>query len=265
MTVVAALAAGLAVLLRRPPDTWWVRHRLGVGGGVAARPAATTGLVLLVVIGGPVVVGLPGPRLVLALTIAGAGGFALIQVRASRARAVVRRRRAEVADLLGLMAGELRAGILPAHALAGLAPDFGFLAAAARSAHIGGDVPAALRATASAPGRELLGELAGAWHVAERAGAPLARVLDRLEESTRAEREIEREVESGVAPARATGRLMAVLPAVGMALGSGMGGDPLAVLTGTWAGVLCLAAGVGLACTGVGWVERIADSVERAP
>ncbi|MCW2788869.1 MAG: type secretion system protein [Aeromicrobium sp.] len=265
MTVVAALATGLAVLLWRPPDTWWVRHRLGLGGSVAARPAATTGLVLLVATGGPVVVGLPGPRLVLALTVAGAAGFALRQARSSRARSAVRRRRAEVTDLLGLMAAELRAGILPAHVLAGLAPDFGFLGAATRSADIGGDVPAALRVAARTPGRELLGELAGAWHVAERAGAPLARVLDRLEESSRAEREIEREVESGVAPARATGRLMAVLPAVGLALGSGMGGDPLAVLTGTWPGVLCLAAGVALACTGVGWVERIADSVERAP
>lgn len=160
------------------------------------------------------------------------------------------------------MSAELRAGILPQRALQGLAPEFPFLTAAARAADLGGDVPAALRAAADESGAELLAELSGAWLVAERAGAPLSRVLDRLEETARGELEIEREVESGLAPARATGRLMAVLPVFGLALGSGMGGDPVAVLTGTYPGVLCLAAGCALACVGVAWVERIASSAE---
>lgn len=74
---------------------------------------------------------------------------------------------------------------------------------------------------------------------------------------------MEREVQSGVAPARATGRLMAMLPVVGLALGSGMGSDPVALLTGTVPGGLCLAAGSACACAGVAWVNRIAATAER--
>ena len=135
-----------------------------------------------------------------------------------------------MSEAIGLMSAELRAGILPQRVLAGLAPEFDFLAPARTRAELGGDVPAALRRGGRPTGAELLAELAGAWLVAERAGAPLARVLDRLEETARGDLEIEREVESGVAPARATGRLMAVLPVFGLALGSGMGGDPVAIL-----------------------------------
>ena len=160
------------------------------------------------------------------------------------------------------MAAELRAGIIPQRVLAGLAPDFAFLGSAAHAAELGGDVAEALRAAAAEPGGELLAELASAWFVAERSGAPLARVLDRLEETARDDHEIEREVQSGVAPARATGRLMAVLPVLGLSLGAGLGGDPVALLTGTVPGALCLAAGSACACGGLGWINRIAASAE---
>ena len=49
----------------------------------------------------------------------------------------------------------------------------------------------------------------------------------------------------------------------GLPLGSGMGGDPVGLLTGTWIGVTCLAAGCALACLGITWVERIAAAAER--
>jgi len=203
-----------------------------------------------------------GPHLVVVAVAVGVAAFGLRQWRRAVRRRRLGDRRRQVAEAIGLMSAELRAGILPQRALQGLAPEFPFLTAAARAADLGGDVPAALRAAADESGAELLAELSGAWLVAERAGAPLSRVLDRLEETARGELEIEREVESGLAPARATGRLMAVLPVFGLALGSGMGGDPVAVLTGTYPGVLCLAAGCALACVGVAWVERIASSAE---
>ena len=201
-----------------------------------------------------------GPHVILVVTAAGILAFALRQWRGALRHKRRRERSRLVSEAVGLMSAELRGGILPQRVLGGLATEFDFLAPAARAADLGGDVPAALRLAADQPGAELLAELAGAWLVAERAGAPLARVLDRLEETARGDIEIEREVESGLAPARATGRLMAVLPVFGLALGSGMGGDPVAILTGTYPGVLCLAAGCGLACAGVAWVERIATS-----
>lgn len=264
MTALAALLVSAAILLGRPPGRWLARQRLAVV--VERRRPGRKVLVLAVVLAvfvGVGVVGVSAPQAVLVITGAGVLGFGVRRWRVERRRRRLRERRVQVSEAIGLMSAELRAGMLPQRVLTGLVPDFDFLAAASRAADLGGDVPAALRLAADESGAELLGELAGAWLVAERAGAPLARVLDRLEETARGDLEIEREVEAGLAPARATGRLMAVLPVFGLALGSGMGGDPVAVLVGTIPGVLCLAAGCALACAGIAWVERIASSAER--
>ncbi|MCW2831886.1 MAG: hypothetical protein JWP31_2578 [Aeromicrobium sp.] len=263
MTLGAALLAAAASLAWRPPAGWLVRRRLGIPAAVEPRRwIVVAGLVAAVGLG-PRLVAVSGPHVALVLVAGGVGTFTLRQVLASRRRGATVRRRAEVAELVGLMAAELRAGALASRVLAGLAAEFPAVAPAARAADLGGDVVAELRRASGRPGHELLADVAGAWLVAERSGAPLARVLDRLEESARNTRELQREVESGVAPARATGRLMALLPAVGLLLGSGMGGDPIGVLTGTWIGIACLAAGTALACAGMAWVERIATSVER--
>ncbi|MFI5429190.1 hypothetical protein [Aeromicrobium sp. UC242_57] len=50
---------------------------------------------------------LPGPRLVLAVTLLGLGVFGVRQVRAARARDSVRTRRRITAEVLALMAAEL--------------------------------------------------------------------------------------------------------------------------------------------------------------
>lgn len=258
MSLASAVLVAMAIRLRWPDGRSWVRSRLGgdppvVPIGWAAAAALAAGAVARPWVPRP-----SGPGVVLALTALAVAGFAVAQVRRSRTRVVVVRRRAEVAEMVGLMAAELRAGVLPQRMVSGLARDFPVLAAAARAADLGGDVVGALREASTTPGREVLRDVAGAWWVSDRSGAPLASVVERLEQSARADREIAREVEAGVAPARATGRLMAALPVVGLLLGSGMGGDPLAVLTSTWVGVGCLAAGCGLACAGVAWIERIA-------
>jgi tight adherence protein B len=270
MTLVAAASVYLAVLLWRPPGRWWVRRRLGgaagAGGGTEAVPTGWVVLlaVLLVVGGAPRLPALSPPRIVLAVTVAAVLGFGLAQVRTGRARRSTAQRRSQVVEVLVLMTAELRAGTLPGRSLTGLADDFAMLRLPARAADLNGDVAAALHEAALVPGQELLGDLGGAWHVADRSGAPLAAVLARLAESARIERDIAREAEAGVAPARATGRLMAVLPIVGLVLGSGMGGDPVAVLTGTWIGVTCLAGGCALACLGIAWIEHIAASAAEA-
>jgi tight adherence protein B len=165
-------------------------------------------------------------------------------------------------SVLDLLAAELRSGVLPRHALAALADDVPLLRPAASAAAHGGDVVSALRAASSTPGAGALADLAGAWHVSDRAGAPLADVLDRVAAAVRDDADVDREVRAEAAPARATGRLMAVLPVFGLALGAGMGADPVHVLTGTVLGAGCLAAGLALACAGITWVDRIVASVD---
>ncbi len=258
----------LAVLVWRPSGRWWVGRRLGAASTIG-RPAtlpspramsiAAVGVCLVVV---PQV---GGPRTVVAGVAVGVVAFGVGQLRAARRRRTVRRQQADVLAALGLIAAELRAGALPVHVIGSIRESVPALAPAARAAELGGDVPAAMREAAAAPGCGLLRDLGGAWHVAERSGARLVDVIERLEQTARSDRDIAREVEAGVGPARATGRLMAVLPVIGLLLGSGVGGDPVAVLTGTWVGAGCLAAGAGLACAGVGWIERIATSVDVSP
>lgn len=264
MTFAAACLTATVVMLWRPSGGWLVRERLQSRRRWSIRPeryalplAASAGFIVIMA-------GLPPARLIVALTLGAVTLFAVRQVRAERRRRRSLARRTAVAEAVGLMAAELRAGVLPQRVLAGLAPDFPFLASASRAADLGGDVSSALRREGVEPGCEQLGDLSSAWMVAERAGAPLARVLDRLESSARDDRENEREVQSGAAPARATGRLMAVLPVVGLTMGSGLGADPIALLTGTVPGALCLAAGTVCACAGVAWVNRIAAAAERS-
>ena len=263
MNVVAAVLTVAGWFVMRPPGTWVARERLDTPRLRAVRPAALITPVAVLSCIAVIAIGLPPARLIAALTVGGVAWFAVRQLRAERVRRRARVQRDAVAEALGLMAAELRAGILPQRVLSGLAPDFPFLAAASRAAELGGDVSSALRRQSAVPGCELLSAVASAWMVAERAGAPLARTLDRLELSTRDDREIEREVQSGISPARATGRLMAVLPVVGLTMGSGMGGDPITLLTSTVPGALCLAAGSVCACAGVAWVNRIATTAER--
>lgn len=259
----AAALSALSVLLVRPGGAWLARQRFGATERLSVKPASLMAPLAVVAGFAVVLAGLPAARLIVALTIGGVGWFAARQFRAERERRRSQARRSAVAEVVGLMAAELRAGILPQRALSGLAPAFAFLSAASRAADLGGDVSSALRRESVTPGCELLLDLSSAWMVAERSGAPLAGVLDRLEASMRDDREIEREVQSGVAPARATGRLMAVLPVVGLALGSGMGSDPVVLLTSTVPGGLCLASGSACACAGVAWVNRIAATAER--
>lgn len=263
MSLVAAGLTAVAWLLVRPSGSWLVHERLATPRLSVVKPAALIAPLAVVTCVVVVAAGLPPAPLIVALTVGGVAWFAERQLRADRVRRRARAERDAVAEALGLMAAELRAGILPQRVLSGLAPDFPFLAAASRTAELGGDVSSALQRQSSLPGCELLSAVASAWMVADRAGAPLARALDRLESATRDDREIEREVQSGISPARATGRLMAVLPVVGLTMGSGMGGDPISLLTGTVPGALCLAAGSACACAGVAWVNRIATSAER--
>ena len=68
-------------------------------------------------------------------------------------------------------------------------------------------------------------------------------------------------VASELAAAHATARMLAVLPLGVLLLGTGIGGDPVGFLTGSTAGLVCFAVGLGLSFAGLLWLERIADGV----
>jgi tight adherence protein B len=223
------------------------------------------GVSAVVVAGGVVAMPMirPAPHLLLvAIVAAGAAvaGVALLRRARGRARRATRRR--EVVDLCDGLVAELRAGQPPSRALAWLTRTWPELERTTALARMGGDVPAALRRVAAHPGAEPFGQIAAGWQVAQRSGASLADVLDRLSRSLRDDEDVRREVTASLGPTRATARLLAVLPLFGLGLGVTMGADPLSVLVGSTIGSICLATGAALAIAGLFWVERIADRAD---
>ncbi|GAA2081434.1 hypothetical protein GCM10009821_22590 [Aeromicrobium halocynthiae] len=264
-SVLAALLAAAAVLVARPPASWSVAHRLGLRQEqMPTTVPRRLRLVVLVTAGASAVwfSGALAPAIAVATGVAVAV-FGLGRWRAARARAHVQRTRREIGTALDLLGADLRAGVLTSRAVVAMAAGAPTLHGLALAP--GGDdreVPTALRRAARRPGAEAWAALAAGWEVADRAGAPLADVVERLAETVRDDVDLMREVGAEAAPARATGQVMAVLPLLGLGLGAGMGADPFHLLTRTVPGALCLAAGALLACLGTWWVDRIASSAE---
>lgn len=267
MTFAAAALAVVALLLTKPPSRWMVRWRLGTDVSRSARTKPRRRVPVLLVVGATVVLVVIGSsiaHLVAGFTAIGVCWFWFRLRRLASDNGLRRDRSNQVAEIVDSLAAELGGGILASHAVREIADDMPLLEGAATAARIGGDVPGALRAASRRPGAEGLEGLAAAWEVSERSGAPMARVLDRLGDGIRDERESQREIQAGLGPARATARLMAVLPLFGLGMGMSMGARPLHTLFNTVFGALCLAAGAALACAGVWWVDQIAARAERA-
>lgn len=289
-TALAALATAAAVgltvpgparelLIRRGLRPGATGRRTAAGGGSAARAGATVGVPLRRPAAGWS--NAPAARAAALVLAPGALGswwlaslvpllvavvVALVTVRV---REVARRRRAEEArraltvEAALALAAALRSGRTVEEALteaADAAPDL--LGEAAANARLGGDVPAALRTAAAAPGAEALAALALGWQVGADTGAPLADTVTRVVDSVRAADAVRQEAAIELGSVRATSRLLAALPVVTVLLGTGLGGRPLAVLTGTGYGLACLVAGGLLAAAGLVWVDRLARSVE---
>lgn len=269
--VLAAIFTSTALIIGRPPPRLLCRLRLAgprTGGTSPRRRSALPGLRVLVALPlvGLVVLllaaGLPLARMVLALTALTVVGYiARVAVR-DRAQAVQRAAAVQSAEIVEVVAGSLRAGITADLALARAAAEFDVLEPVATAAMFGQDVPAALRAVADQPGRDLLADLAAGWSVALRTGAPLADVLARIGEAARSERDLRRQVQAAAAPARATGRVMALLPLLGLALGAVAGANPWHTVTSTPVAAVSVAAGVLLALVGAAWVDRLVTSAE---
>lgn len=264
-SVLAALLAAAAAVAAAPPPSWTVAHRLGLGrertSPVLPRGLRPVGLVSA----GACAVWFSGalaPAIAVG-TVAAVAVFAAGRVRAARSRSRVQRTRREIGTALDLLGADLRAGVLTSRAVMAMAATAPSLEGVDFAP--GGDdreVPTVLRRAARRPGARAWADLAAGWEVADRAGAPLADVVERLAETVRDDVDLMREVGAEAAPARATGQVMAVLPLLGLGLGAGMGADPIHLLTRTVPGALCLAAGTALACLGTWWVDRIASSAE---
>ncbi|MGH3360522.1 MAG: type II secretion system F family protein [Nocardioidaceae bacterium] len=266
--LLAAFAAGLAAAMAtRSGSSTLVRRRLGVGRAGFRDSAVRTRLLAAVVSVAATCVALlvlgDRPQLVLVAVAAGGAGYAGVSLRRkTRQRALRHRRQAETVDICDAIVAELAAGSPPSRALTQVAADWPVLAAAARTAELGGEVADALRALSHESGRDSFHEVAAAWQVSLRSGAGLAGVLDRLSATLRRDDEARQEVIAALGAPRATARVLAVLPAFGLALGAGIGGDPVAVLLETMLGAVCLLVGSALAVAGLFWVEHIADTAE---
>ena len=251
LTVVMATGAASAVWLLSPPRVSPLSH-------TDRRPHVVALPMLLLVVAVVVPHAWVGPVLVLAPAM-WAGRLLWRRRTAQRLAEANAALMAEVCDLL---ASELSAGRPPDAALREAASAWPAIGSVAEVSRLGGDVPAALREVALAPGAGGLRLLAAAWTVSRRTGGGLGGGTRRVAEAVRREQATRRVVAGELASARATARLMAGLPIVALLTGSGAGADPWSFLLRTPAGLGCLAAGLAAGLTGLWWIEQIARDVE---
>lgn len=169
------------------------------------------------------------------------GALVLAAYGTLAARAVLRRRDRRASDLahrrdldqIGALAADLRAG-LPA----------------------GGAI---------ADGPQRVVRLArAAVRLADRTGAPLAELLERVEADARAADRGLAAAAAQAAGARATAWLLAALPLGGIGLGYAIGVDPVTVLLHTPVGGGSALAAVALQISGLLWAERLGTAPGRA-
>ncbi|PWR15185.1 hypothetical protein DKT69_12325 [Micromonospora sicca] len=102
-----------------------------------------------------------------------------------------------------------------------------------------------------------------AVRLADRTGAPLAELLERIEADARAADRGLAAAAAQAAGARATAWLLAALPLGGIGLGYAIGVDPVAVLLHTPVGGASAVAAVGLQVGGLLWAERLGAAPGR--
>ncbi|MFI7604822.1 type II secretion system F family protein [Micromonospora sp. NPDC049366] len=170
------------------------------------------------------------------------GGYGALGVRAAlrwrASRHTERIRRHRLDELCGL-AADLRAG-LPA------------------------PVPANESSAEPPEGTDRLDRLvSAAVRLADRTGAPLAELVERIEADARSTARGMAAATAQAAGARATAWLLAALPLGGIALGYGIGVDPLAVLLHTPVGAVCAVLTLVLQAAGLFWTERLTAAPGR--
>jgi tight adherence protein B len=264
---VSRLASALVAAGRKAAAS--CRHRYAVAGVAARVGAASRRMPAPLRVGGPAVL----IGVVVALPAGGVAGFAagcyggLALAAAGRHRQArhAAQHRGALLDLLGAAAADLRAGLPPATALAGLPPATA-VAGLPPATAVAGLPPAAVLVGQPAadpagrrPAADLLAARAGAaLRLADRTGAPLADLLERIEVDARTADRTHAAAQAQAAGARATALLLAALPVGGIALGYSMGVDPLSVLRFTPLGAACAVGAIVLQLAGLVWSQRLA-------
>lgn len=105
--------------------------------------------------------------------------------------------------------------------------------------------------------------LAAAWWLAERSGAPLAAVLERLAHALGSLERLGERRSVLLAGPRATIRLVAALPLVALMMGAVLGFDPLAALLNS-TGAIIFVVGGALLGAGVQWARLLSDRLAAA-
>ncbi|MDR1266525.1 MAG: hypothetical protein LBK42_13455 [Propionibacteriaceae bacterium] len=262
LIVAAVLLAGLAAWFWVRPGERMARRRLTATTAAPEKPHLGRPLLLLVVVAAPAVGLLSGAGAVV-LALAGLGAtVGLLAWRKRREAKALATRRAAV-RACGVLDSLLAQGRAPVQGLIQASQDCPLLAPAAACAQMGGDVAAVLRRSSAAPGAEGLAEVARAWSLTERTGAPLHGVLARSQANLRSQAELSDVIAQELASSRATSQLLAILPLLGLGLTAMVGGDPLGFLTGTVVGRVCFLAGVALICLGALWSDALALRASR--
>jgi tight adherence protein B len=254
MTVLAALAAGLAVWLLVPAPLAVAVDEGARRQGRALPAAVALGVVLIVV---------PAGWFALVLILASAGGAGVLLWRRRADARAAEHNAAQMAEVCDLLAAELSAGRPTETALEEAASTWPAMLPVAEVCRLGGDVPAAFHEVSRTPGADGLRLLAAAWTVSHRTGGGLGSATRRVAEAVRREQSTRRVVAGELASARATSRLVACLPVLALLMGSGAGADPWSVLFHTPLGLGCLAAGLAVGFLGLWWIELIAREVDR--
>lgn len=253
-SAVAALTLSLALLV-------WPSPRLAASRGVprwASRAA-------LVGAAAGAVVTLPMTTLLTAAVLAATVGY---RYRRSRRRRRGLQEAQALQAALDVLVGELRVGAHPVRAFATAAAETGRsevasgLRAVAARARLGADVAGGLRGMA---GSVALGtqweRLAVCWQLATEHGLSVSTLLRAAQRDLIERQQFSMRVWSALAGARATAVILTALPVLGVALGQLIGAHPVGFLLG--AGGWFLAAGVGLACGGLLWCDRLTEGTPR--
>ncbi|MEW1586343.1 hypothetical protein AB0283_12915 [Micromonospora vinacea] len=209
------------------------------GTPLSTRISRSTTRVLPVVglLGGSVGAVVGGP--VAAVAMAGYGTLAVRAALRWRVNRSVERSRRRGLDQLCGLAADLRAGLPVPHAFEVAAVEY--------------DGASRLRQLTSA-----------AVRLADRTGAPLAELVERIEADARATDRGLAAAAAQAAGARATAWLLAALPIGGIGLGYGIGVDPITVLLHSTVGGACAVAAVALQVVGLLWAERLGATPGRA-
>jgi tight adherence protein B len=266
MIIFAVVCVGMAVAMAVRPSTGPVlQRRLGAvveeqplpRGRDRRRRLMVTAALTVVPVLGLLLDGGRGLCCGVAVMIIG-GTVVVLGARGARRRLAARRRRA-VAHACGVLAGQVRIGQVPLVAVRSAAEDCPVLAGAVATAELGGDVIGHWQRQATEPGQQGLADLARAWQLADATGAGMAEVLDQVTEALHEDEALALMIASEVAGPRSSGKIMALLPVVGIGLGYLIGGDPITFLFDSPAGWGCLVGGAASACSGVLWMEWVAD------